>query len=699
MRAFLVPALVLFLLAPPLCAHPLTLAPADAAPAQAPPGATPVAELASPPPRAESYLLVSTAGEHGRAARWRNDDGSWSYRESMNLRGQVFEVDARMSSAADGTPSAITIRGFTPQGNAAETFTSEGRKAHWKSPFDAGAVEDVAGRYYVAAGGPGLMAADFYEKLFAAPQKHLQLLPGGEARMEQVASTTVGEGASAHAIQLWAVTGLSLGPFTVWMDGPRFYGSVSWVSLVPAEGRGDIEKLQKIQDETLARRNPEFVERFGKLRGAPVAFEHVKTFDSLSARWLDNRTVVADGERIVAVGRSGRVKVPANARRIDGRGKTLVPGLWDAHMHFGDDFAGPMLLSLGVTSARDPGADIEPAKARLARIAAGQLLAPTVYTSVLIDGAGPLAAQGGVTVKSAEEAVAAVRKAHAEGFRAIKFYTSMQPEWLRAGAAEAKRLGLHVHGHVPAGMRAMDAIDAGYDEITHVNFLAMQAMPDEVVKASNGFARFEGPAKFARGIDWDAPPMSELIARMARERIVSDPTLVVFEYIYGAGKGEVPAAAAPFVGTLPPLTERQLRSGGFAPVAGESRESYRESFRALQRLVGRLHAAGVPIVAGTDGSGLELVRELELYVQAGMTTAEALQTATIAPARLVGADQETGSITIGKQADLVLVDGDASRAIGMLRRTEWVMSDGRLMDADALRTAVGFSGRPAAPGR
>lgn len=697
MRFFPLVALVLTVCATPAGAHTLSLAPAAAD--TPPPGATPASALAVPPPEAERYLLLSATSTHGSAARWREADGSWVYRESMNMRGQVSEVDARMKSDADGVLIEMDVRGFTPQGDAGETFRASGAGARWQSPFDKGAVGDLGGRYYFSAGGPSLLNADLAERLLAAPGRSLRLLPVGEARMEELHSLRIGKGAAAREIQLWGITGVSFDAIPVWMQGERFYGSVSWVSLLPESDRGEAERLRKIQDEVLARRNPQFVERFGKLPGLPVAFERVRTFDSLAGRWLDEQTVISDGERIVAAGPADAVKVPAHARRIDGRGKTLVPGLWDAHMHFFSDVSGPMLLSLGVTSVRDPGADIEAAKARLARITSGQLLAPAVHTSVLIDGEGPLAAQVGVTVGSADEAVAAVRKAHAEGFRAIKFYTSMKPEWLRAGAGEAKRLGLHVHGHVPAGMRAQEAIDAGYGEITHVNFLAMQAMPDEVVNASNGFARFEGPAKHARRIDWDAEPMSGLIARMAREQIVSDPTLVVFENIYGAAVGEVPAAAAPFVGTMPPLTERQFRSGGFAPVAGETRESYRESFRALQRLVGKLHAAGVPIVAGTDGSGMELVRELELYVESGMSTAAALQTATIAPARLVGAQETTGSITVGKEADLVLVEGDASRAIGALRRTVWVMSDGRLMDADALRTAVGFSGPPAAPAR
>ncbi|HEU4498356.1 MAG TPA: amidohydrolase family protein [Sphingomicrobium sp.] len=109
---------------------------------------------------------------------------------------------------------------------------------------------------------------------------------------------------------------------------------------------------------------------------------------------------------------------------------------------------------------------------------------------------------------------------------------------------------------------------------------------------------------------------------------------------------------------------------------------------------GAMREAGVPIVAGTDGMGLELVRELELYIEAGFTPAQALQTATINPARLVKADKDTGSIAVGKEADLVLVDGDPEKVIGDLRRTEWVMSDGILMNADELREAAGFTGRP-----
>lgn len=128
--------------------------------------------------------------------------------------------------------------------------------------------------------------------------------------------------------------------------------------------------------------------------------------------------------------------------------------------------------------------------------------------------------------------------------------------------------------------------------------------------------------------------------------------------------------------------------------AGLTRADYRASWAKMVELLGLMHKAGVPIVAGTDGSGIELIHELEIYRQAGFSPAEALAAATIVRARLVGADKSTGSIVVGKMADLALIDGDPEARIGDLRQTRWVMLGGKLLNADDLRTATGFSGRP-----
>src|SRR6185503_634478 len=146
---------------------------------------------------------------------------------------------------------------------------------------------------------------------------------------------------------------------------------------------------------------------------------------------------------------------------------------------------------------------------------------------------------------------------------------------------------------------------------------------------------------------------------------------------------------------LPAAMERGFRTGGFATPKDLTRADYRASWAKMVQLLGRMHKAGIPIVAGTDGFGIELIHELEIYVgEAGFTPAEALAAATIVPARLLGVEARTGSLKPGKAADLVLVDGDPSKHIGDLRQTRVVMLDGKLLDADALRTAAGFSGRP-----
>ncbi|WP_066651067.1 amidohydrolase family protein [Sphingomonas aquatica] len=655
----------------------------------------PKEQLLVPPADAQKYKLVSAAGEHGSAAVWRLADGSFAVRESMNLRGQIFEQDEVIHSGTNGQPDRIVIRGYTPSGDSAETFAITNGTARWTSPIDKGEAKYDGKAQYASFGGPFAANAYFAEALFKAPGRQLNLLPGGVARLEKLVDVAVGSGATAKTVTVWTLEGVANEPVPIVMntDG-SFFGFVGGIALLPEAYTGDMLKLQKAQIDALAARNPAYKARFGVVSPVPVAFTHVKLFDALSGKFVDDQTVVADKGKIVAVGAAATVKVPANARVIDGKGKTLSPGIWDAHMHVGSDLQGLQLLSQGETSARNPGADIQPTVLRNQQIAAGKLLFPTVYSSVLIDGKGPLQAQGGISVSSADEAVAAVRRAKDNGFTAVKFYTSMKPEWLWAGIKEAKKLGLHVHGHIPATLRATDVIAGGYDEITHINFVMMQALPDSVVNISNGIERFNGPGKYAKDVDLNAEPMKSLIKLMAAKQTVVDPTISTFESLYVPENGDLSPSYAPYVGTLPPAVERGFRAGGFQPPAGVTRADWRASFAKLVALVKALHDAGVPIVAGTDGGGLEIVRELELYVQAGFTPGEALQTATIVPARLVGADKATGSVTVGKEADLVLVDGDASKDIGAMRRTLWVMSDGALMNADELRQAAGFAGRP-----
>jgi imidazolonepropionase-like amidohydrolase len=234
----------------------------------------------------------------------------------------------------------------------------------------------------------------------------------------------------------------------------------------------------------------------------------------------------------------------------------------------------------------------------------------------------------------------------------------------------------------------------GYDEITHINFVMMQAMSDDVVAKSNTIARIMGTARYAADVDLHSTAMTAYLDELARRHVAVDPTLVVIEDTLYPDTGTYPPAVAPYVDTLPSQFSRGYLQSAMAPTPDVSRARMRASFAKLVELVGELHRRHITILAGTDGNGFELIHELELYVQAGMLPAEALATATIDPARLFKLGKVTGSLARGKLAELALIDGDPSSNIGDLRQVELVMRDGKLMEAQALRNAIGISGPP-----
>jgi hypothetical protein len=656
---------------------------------------TPKEQLLVPPADAAHFVIVSSAGKHGDDYMWTMPDGRIAFRESILLRGLTFETDATMKIGADGMPSEIVIRGVTPQGDAAETFSIANGQANWTSPVDKGSAAYSAPTYYLANGGPFLSAAPEIERLLAARDTGLALLPSGHATLQKVSSLEVDGPQGRKNVDLVMVKGVGQSPQPFWVHNGKFFGALVGLNLLPAGYEGNAEKMQAAQDAAIAAMAPATAKKFLTAEAKqPVLFSNVKMYDADKRQFVPGRYVLTQDGKIVSVGGSAPARLPAGTRTIDGAGKTLVPGLWDSHMHVGDDFQTVSELALGVTNCRNPGGPIELEVAQRERRNGGTLLAPECWDSVIVDQKGPLVAQGSLAVTSLDETLAAVRKIAANHLTGVKFYTSMKPEWIAPAAKLAHELGLQTHGHIPAGMRTLDAINAGYDEITHIYFATMQAMPQEVVDKANTTIRLIGPGKYFKDVDLDAEPMKTVIATMAKKQITLDPTLVVVEGVLLANAGTPAPAYAPYVGTVPAAVERGFKGGPIPYLPGMTRADAQASVDHMGEYIARLYHAGVPIVAGTDGYGLELVRELELYVKGGLTPAEALATATIIPARNVKADKRTGSIAPGKEADLLLVDGDPEKNIGDLRHVDQVMSDGYLMDGDALRKEAGYSGMP-----
>lgn len=688
MRLVLIAALLATAGAGPVYAH-------DAAAPVAQSNPVPKEELLKPPADAVHYVVVSEAGRHGSQWRWQLPDGRTAYRWSQELRGWITEMDQVTTFGQGGAIAALTVRGVTVSGDAAEEFRVANGRATWKTATDSG--EAPAGGWYIPAGGVGIAGAPMIDALAAAGDAGVDFLPSGKGRMTFGPTQTIDGPGGKKTVQLAFISGILPSPLPVWLDeNKRYFADISYISVIPAGYEGALKQLRAAQDAATAEAVSGIAKRFlSPAAKAPVLFDNVRLFDADKGEFLAGRAVLARDGKIAATGAAGSLKAPAGTRVIDGSGKTLVPGIWDSHLHIGDDWDVLSNVANGITSFRSPGTTFDRAVEATKRRATGELLMGEPFISVIIDKKDPLAAQGAEVVSSAEEAVAAVRRVKDAGLWGVKFYTSMNPAWIAPAAAEAHRLGLHVHGHVPAMMKPSEAVAAGYDELTHLNFVVMESMPRDVIDKANTRQRMEGPARYFKDVDLDGPVMSGFVADLARRKTLVDPTIVIFEGMLTQDGGKPHPAYAPYMGIISPVIERSaFTSGGYPLVEGLTRDDYRKSYAKMVELVGRLHKAGVPIVAGTDGWGIELVRELEIYQQAGFSPAEALQSATILPARVVGADKRTGSIAVGKEADMVLVDGDPSIDLGALRRVVTVVSDGYVMDAAELRKAAGYSGAP-----
>ncbi len=657
----------------------------------------PKEQLLQPPASARHYTITSVAGKHGDIWAWAAPDGQLAYRMSMSLRGWITETDLMTRVGPDGRPSSIAIRGFTDSGDATENFTVDGSGvARWKTAIDEGSAP-VADKRYSTYGGPWLASELDINALVKAGTKGINLLPGGHASLTIGKSTQIDGPDGKKTVKLAYVTGSGFAPSPVWLDADnRYFGNAGGMSLLPAGYEKAAAQLKDIQDATTANMVRDVARSFlTPANRAPTLIDNVLLFDAVAGRYVADRAVLIEDGRVKTVAAAGSIKAPAGATVINGRGKTLLPGLWDSHLHVGgDDWNLLQNVATGITNYRSPGSMIDDSLSLLKRRGAGDLLAPDGKIAAIIDRKDPLAAQGSLTVSSVEEAIAAVSKIKDAGLWGVKFYTSMTPAWIAPAAAEAHKLGLHVNGHIPAGMRPIEAVRAGYDEITHINFIMMQAMPQAIVDKANTAARLEGPAKYGKDVDLDSPDMQAFYRELAMRKTIVDPTLVVWEGTLTSDGSAISPAYAPYADISPPSIARSWKIGGYPLFDGLTRDDFRASFAKMAGLVGRLHKAGVRILAGTDGYGLELVRELELYQKAGLTNEEALQTATILPARVTGMDDRFGAIEPGKAASMILVDGDSSKDLANLRHVNTVFLDGYRLDGAALRKASGFSGMP-----
>jgi imidazolonepropionase-like amidohydrolase len=305
-----------------------------------------------------------------------------------------------------------------------------------------------------------------------------------------------------------------------------------------------------------------------------------------------------------------------------------------------------------------------------------------VLLAGIVDGSGPL--QLGVArVDTPEQAREWVKRYHDAGFQQIKIYSSVKLDEIKTIAEEAHLLAMTVTGHVPEGLNAFQTIEAGQDQINHVQYVLNIMHAPYPEKMDRGERR-----KAVANLDLQSAEAAKALAFLKSHGTVVDPTLAVSEFDT-ASTAKPTASFEPGVAKVAVELRQALTDVGPPSPTAEIREKI---FQKMIEVTGMLHRAGIPIVAGTDQAvpGHSLYREIELYVQAGFTPMEAIQAATIVPARVMGLDKELGTVEVGKRADLIVVNGNPLESIHDIRKVESVIIGGKLYKCADLWRIVGF---------
>ena len=411
-----------------------------------------------------------------------------------------------------------------------------------------------------------------------------------------------------------------------------------------------------------------------------------------------DQTVVIERNRIVSVGPRKTAKVPGGAVEVEGRGLFLIPGLWDMHVHleFGDWFPGakdislPLFIANGVTGVRDMGSELETVQGWRKGILAGKLTGPRIFTSgPMLDGPKPRFPSS-VPIATPEDAHRAVADLKKRGADFIKLQSLIPRESVFAIAEEAKKQEIAFEGHVPDAMRASEMSEAGMKSFEHLIgiFEASSPAEDEFLKGNKTEGKFLAT--------YDSERAATLAAMLAKNQTWQCPTLVwerggnlidASDFSKDERVKYVPASWKNK--TWKRFTEEITQGYGTDDLAT------RKKFIAKElEVVGMLHKAGVPFLAGTDTPagvhifpGYSLHEELQRFVAAGFTPLEALQTATINPARFFGMEEQAGTIEKGKFADLVLLSANPVEDIANTQKIAAVILNGqyiRRADLDKL---------------
>ncbi len=608
-------------------------------------------------------------------------------------RGSKVPLTATLRTSDSYVPQNFVIKGKTSRMSDIDTeVTIDGGKATIRQGKDTRTVTPPASFFTISGYAPVAVQMELvrYWRAHGSPAE-LATLPSGTVKIQDRGSETMDVGGRSIQVERYTVQGLIWGLETLWMDSDN-----NLAALVSTDAEFDhFEAVREDYEPALAKfvasaardemaALTELSQKLPGRRTGTFAFVGATVIDGTGKPPIPNATVVTADGKIVAVGPSKKVKVPAGAQRIDVTGKYIIPGLWDMHAHYEQVEWGPIYLAAGVTTVRDVGNEYDFITQVRDAVNSGKALGPHMLLAGIVDGDGPYAI--GITrVNSPADAQMWVTRYHDSGFQQIKIYSSVKPDNVKAICADAHKVGMTVTGHIPIGMNAYEGVDDGMDMINHIHYISDLLLPKDFDwRKSTWPERF----KVMSSIDVNSEAGRKAVKFFAKHHTVIDPTMAPMEM--QNRPANVPAETLePGISRVAPELREQLVSGGVPPqFAAEAKKITQGQLQ----LIGALHRAGVPIVAGTDQAvpGFSVYHEIELYVQAGFTPMEALQAATIVPARAMKVEKDSGSLEAGKRADLDVLDANPLADIHNIRSVRSVVANGVLYEPAPLWQSVGF---------
>ena len=638
--------------------------------------------------------LVDGGKKAGEQVVTVGDDGVTRVEFVFKDNGRGPELKEQYTLSPDGTYRDYQVKGTATFGaKIDESFSVDDGKATWKSTSDQGSQTFEEGALYAPLAGTPQTATVTISAMAKRPGMRLPLIPSGSLSQRKVDEVDITSAkGDKRKVALLAITGVGFTPQFAWATTdkePRLFAFIlpGYLQLIEEGWEKSADLLETRQKAAEGLALVELQKRLAHPLKGSTLIRNARVFDSEKGKLQKASDVLIRDGKIVSIATTGGDKI-ASDHVVDAAGRTLLPGLFDMHAH-ASRWEGGLNLAAGVTSVRDMGNDNKTLQQIIGEERAGTLLSPRIVPAGFIEGESQQSARNGFVISSLAEAKKAVDWYAQHKYPQIKIYNSFPREILKQTVAYAHDQGMRVSGHIPVFLRAQDAIDAGYDEIQHINQLMLNFLvkPDTDTRT---LERFYLPAKDVADLDFNSKPVKDFIATLARKQIVIDPTLSTFEFLHQRNGQMSPI----FVGIedhVPPDVQRGRRAAEMDIPDDATAARYTKSFDKMVDFVGRAHRAGVPLVAGTDEvAGFTLHHELALYVKAGLTPAQALQVATWNGAKYSKVLDTLGSITPGKRADLILVDGDPTRNIADIRKVTTVIKGDVVYYPAEIHTELGI---------